>query len=181
MRSPLALILTALLVAALPGVASATPTFPGSIQTDLTLSYAPPCTVCHQTLGGGTGTVTQAFGKSLRQNGLVSGNTTSLQSALTALETAKTDSDCDGMPDVEQLKDGRDPNTGEYIDNSGKPTPAVDGGCAGTGGGGSGSSDPAFGCGAQLAAGPSPDTSLPIAATLAMVLGLAFSRRRRRA
>jgi hypothetical protein len=182
MRTPIVLILVpaALLAAIAPGLASATAIFPDAVKTDLSLTYTPPCTICHETLGGGTGTVTQAFGKAMKQNGLVSGDTAALQAALSALETAGTDSDGDCTPDIQQLKDGRDPNTGAYIDGSGKPTPVVDGGC-GTGGGGSTSINPAYGCGARLSAAPLPDTSLPAAATLATVLGLALSRRRRRA
>jgi len=181
MRSPLALISIslALLVASAPGVASATATFPGAIQSDLSLAYTPPCTICHQTSGGGKGTVSQPFGKAMQQNGLVSGDTTALQGALSALEASKTDSDCDAVGDVQQLKDGRDPNNGEFIDGSGKPNPA-DGGCMGAGGGDGSSDDPRYGCGAQLAAAPLPDTSLPLVATAATILGLALSRRRRR-
>ncbi|MFT3774308.1 MAG: hypothetical protein QM820_53785 [Minicystis sp.] len=170
----------ALLVAAAPGVALATPTFPSSIQTDLSLSYTPPCTICHDTTAGGTGTVHRAFGTAMQGRGLVSGDTDSLKNALTALEAEKTDSDCDGTGDVQQLRDGRDPNTGEYIDGSGKPTPEVDGGCAGSDAG-TDDNVPHYGCGAQLAADPLPETSLPIAATMATVIGLALSRRRRRA
>jgi len=182
MRSPFALITLSfgLLAAAAPGVASATAIFPGAIQTDLSLGYTPPCTICHQTDTGGTGTVVQLFGKAMKQNGLLDADTTSLQSALTALEAAGTDSDCDGVPDVQQLKDGRDPNTGEYIDGSGKPKPAPvsDAGCASSSSGGP--SDPAFGCGAhaQVAAGDAP-TAWQTAAALAVALGLALSRRRR--
>ena len=174
--------LMALFVLAAPSVASASPTFPNSIKTDLSLSYTPPCTVCHTTPGGGAGTATHKFAASLKARGLTSGNTDSLATALAALEGEGTDSDCDGVNDVAQLEEGRDPNSGEYIDGSGKTAPEVDGGCAGTGGGGSSGGDgPRFGCGAQLAADPLPETSLPIAATLVTMIGLALSRRRRTA
>ncbi|APR84444.1 Hypothetical protein A7982_09793 [Minicystis rosea] len=163
-----------------PSVAWATPTFPDAVKTDLSLSYTPPCTICHTTPGGGAGTASQKFAESMKDRGLMSNNTDTVAAALAALDGEHTDSDCDGIGDVAQLKEGRDPNTGEYIDGSGKPTPEVDGGCVGEGGGGTGDG-PRFGCGAQLAADPLPDTTLPIAATLATMIGLALTRRRRRA
>jgi hypothetical protein len=183
MRSSIALIPTALalLVGLAPGVASATPTFPGAIQTDLGLSYTPPCTVCHQTDSGGQGTVVQAFGKAMKMHGLVDADTSSVQTALTAMDSAKVDSDCDGVPDVEQLKEGRDPNTGEYIDGSGKPKPAPvsDAGCGSSSGGGSTDTGPSFGCGAQVAPGSVEGMPWQAAAALAVALGLTLTRRRR--
>lgn len=165
-----------------PSVASATAGFPDNIKTDLGLTYLPPCTICHETDSGGAGTVTRAFGKAMRAQGLQPDNSASLQSALDGLAKDKNDSDCDGVDDIQQLKDGRDPNTGEFIDGSGKPKPEVDAGCSGSGGGGpGGGDDPRYGCGAQLAAAPLPDATWPLAATIATVLGLALSRRRRRA
>jgi hypothetical protein len=176
MRSPL--VLASISIALLtPAVASATATFPDAVQTHLGLTYAPPCTICHTTQSGGTGTVTKAFGKAMRQNGLQSGNTTSVQSALDALDAANTDSDCDGVNDVAQLKEGREPNTGEYIDGSGKTNPPASS-CAGTGGNGA-SSDPAYGCGAQLAEGPVTGSAWAAVAAVLTVLGLGASRRRR--
>jgi hypothetical protein len=163
-----------------PSVAFATAGFPGDIQSDLSLTYAPPCTVCHETDSGGSGTVTRAFGKAMRAQGLQPDNSASVQSSLDGLAKDKTDSDCDGVDDIQQLKDGRDPNTGEFIDGSGKPKPEVDAGCSGTGGGSS-DDDPRYGCGAQVVAAPLPDATLPLVATVATVVGLALSRRRRRA
>lgn len=174
MRSSLVLItLPAALLIAAPGVARASSAYPGGIQAHLSLGYAPPCTVCHETDSGGSGTATKAFGSALRQNGLSGGgNTASLDSALDALAAADTDSDCDGVSDVTQLGEGREPNTGEYIDGSGKPAPD-NAGCAETGSG-----EPGYGCGARVAAGSSNESAWPIAAALATMIGLALSRRR---
>lgn len=169
-KIPLAL---ALLCA--PGLAAASSSYPDAIKTDLALTYAPPCTVCHQTNSGGTGTATQAFATAMRQRGLTGGsNTGSLSGALQALEGEKTDSDCNGTPDIAQLEGGQDPNTGLFIDGSGK-TGMASAGCAG------GDDNPRYGCGAQLAAAPVADSSPAIIAAVATVLGLALSRRRRRA
>lgn len=179
MRSPLAL--ASLSIALLtPAVASATSSFPNAMKTHLALTYSPPCTVCHTTDSGGSGTVTKEFGKSMRENGLSSGNTDSLNAALDALTAANVDSDCDGVLDPQQLKDGREPNSGEFIDGSGKPKPDnADAGACGSGGEGS-STDPAYGCGAQLAHGPAPQSAWAMVAALATMLGLAASRRGRR-
>jgi hypothetical protein len=57
-----------------------------------------------------------------------------LMAALMALDAMKTDSDCDGTPEIEQLKMGRDPNPpGEYIDSSGRMNTKPDPGCSNTG------------------------------------------------
>jgi len=171
MRSPRTLFSTsvALLVTAAPAVAAASPIFPDAIKADLSLTYdlgTTHCIICHANNNGGMGTVVQPFGLNMKGANLAEENTDSLKKALDALEAAHTDSDCNGVPDIEQLKGGQDPNTGEYIDGSGKtamPSP----GCGGT---------VAFGCGAQLSrvAG-----SWQGALALAAVLGAALARRRR--
>jgi MYXO-CTERM domain-containing protein len=111
-------------------------------------------------------------------NGLMDGDVDSLKNALAALEAAGTDSDCDGVPDIQQLKDGRNPSTGEFIDGSGKPKPdpVSDAGCSSSSSGGT--SDPAFGCGAHVAPGAGL-TPWQAAAALAVAFGLSLTRRRR--
>lgn len=175
MRTSVLFALPALLLAT-PGIAHASSGYPGAIQSHLGLSYSPPCTVCHETDSGGSGTATKAFGSALRQNGLTGGgNTDSLNGALDALSSAGTDSDCDGVGDVAQLEEGREPNTGEYIDGSGKPAPEKgDAGCASSSGG----TEPGYGCGARVAAGDGNESALPILTALATMVGLALSRRR---
>lgn len=110
----LAFVLTFLGVALASTHARATPNFPPAIREDLGLGYEPSCSICHA--GGVTerGTVTTPFGRALRERGLVADDTDSLKGALAALEKDGIDSDGDGVPDVEQLREGRDPNgTGE--------------------------------------------------------------------
>jgi hypothetical protein len=135
----------ALVVIAGPTVAEASPGYPGAVQMYLKLSYTPPCTICHTTVVGNAATATQPFALALRAAGLVRESTTSLQTALDTLTANGTDSDCLGVSDVQQLKNGQDPNTGAFIDGSGKPAPA-DAGCEG-----GGALVPEFGCGAQIA------------------------------
>ena len=98
---------------ALPAAAS--DTFPARIQQDLHLDKAPDCILCHETESGGKNTVKQPFGLSMRQAGLVAGNLGSLDIALQTLEKKETDSDGDGVPDIDELRRGRNPNAQEQI------------------------------------------------------------------
>jgi hypothetical protein len=140
-----------LLILAAPGLAAASPTYPGLIDTDLKLSYdlgTTHCTICHTSNSGGVGTATQPFGQAMRAAGLVLENPTALQTALNTLQADGHDSDCNGTPDIEQIQAGQDPNTGAYIDGSNRTNP-VEAGCPMTSGG----DLPVYGCGAQIAPG----------------------------
>jgi hypothetical protein len=103
----------AALLVALPAAASEQ--FPARIQKDLNLPAKPDCVLCHETEKGGTNTVKQPFGLSMRQAGLLAGNLGTLDIALQTLAKKKTDSDSDGVPDIEELKRGRNPNAVETI------------------------------------------------------------------
>lgn len=98
----------AVLLFAVPAAASSP--FPSSIDGHLTLGYAPQCTLCHRDLNGGSGTVVQPFGEKMRERGLVSGNVPSLDNALDALEGEGSDVDGDGVGDIQELRDGTNPN-----------------------------------------------------------------------
>ncbi len=101
-------LLCAILGLAAPS-AFATGNFPGAIQNDLQLSSTPPCSYCH--VGDpGPGTVRKPFGQAMRAHGLVPGDETSLRAALEQLQSNSIDSDGDGVPDIEELKEGTDPN-----------------------------------------------------------------------
>jgi MYXO-CTERM domain-containing protein len=189
MRSLHALFFTsiALLALAVPAPATASPPFPEAIKADLSLTYtlgtsaclmSPTsdchCTICHMSNSGGVGTVVHPFGMSMKMAGLMLENTDSLKTALMTLDANKTDSDCDGVPDIEQLKAGRDPNTGVFIDGSGMPAPANDVGCTNAG------PTVAYGCGAQLARTPASWPGAAALVGLALAFRLRLARRLRR-
>ncbi len=55
--------------------------------------------------------MTTPFGTSMRARGLVAQNTQSLDTALDALAAEHTDSDGDGVGDIDELKAGTNPNS----------------------------------------------------------------------
>ncbi len=142
-----------LAVAASTQQASAMPNFPGDIQAHLGLSYAPPCTLCHATPAGG-GPVVTLFGQSMLAAGLTP-DTAALIRALDTLAANHTDSNNDGRSDIDQLKEGSDPNTS--ADFSAIP-------------------EQKFGCGARIAPGAVHAHSA--IALAALVLGLVLVKRR---
>ena len=99
---------------ALARTAHAVQTYPAEIQSHLGLDFTPPCTLCHATNAGGLGTITTPFGKALQAHGLTTDIAT-LDRALDAL--ADNDSNGDGISDIQQLKNGSDPNTGAHLSN----------------------------------------------------------------
>jgi hypothetical protein len=100
---------SSLLLAAAP--ARAKSDFPVLVKNHLRLSYAPPCSVCHAKGNTGSGTVTTPFGWSMRAQGLTADNGQSVGKALDALASAKTDSDGDGVDDIDELVASDDPNS----------------------------------------------------------------------
>jgi hypothetical protein len=89
--------------------ASATPNFPPAIRVAESLRSDPPCGLCHRGVEA-AGTVTTPFGVSMRLRGLVMYDLGSLQTALAAMQSGAVDSDGDGVPDLEELRAGGDPN-----------------------------------------------------------------------
>lgn len=89
----------------------ASPTFPPEIDAHLSLGYEPACTLCHDSLAGGFGTVVQPFGQKMQARGLVAGDLGSLRGALDDLESEGSDVDGDGVADIQELRDGTDPNS----------------------------------------------------------------------
>lgn len=89
----------------------ATSSFPGEVQTELGMDCVPTCTLCHETNGGGTGTVIQEFGIAMMDRGLTGGGDVSaLLSALGAMTADGVDSDADGTIDTDELSAGQNPN-----------------------------------------------------------------------
>lgn len=134
---------------ALPAAASAT--FPPELKSKLNLAVIPDCTICHTSLIGGLGTVTNPFGQAMMAAGLGAANTAAIKPAADKLVADKTDSDGDGVGDIDELKAGTDPNVGGT-----KP----------------GTTGPTFGCGGTAA----PFGVFPLA--FVALLGLGRTRRK---
>jgi hypothetical protein len=82
--------------------AAANSLYPGVIHEALVLppgELYPPCTICHDSLDGGFGTVNKQFGKECRTRGLTATNgQDELPGILDAMERDEVDSDDDGVP-----------------------------------------------------------------------------------
>lgn len=93
------------------GPAKASPIYPEQIQLHLGEGTPlPSCTICHETTLGGSGTVTRPHGEAMIAAGLFADDVDSLFLALDALEAAGVDSDQGGVPDIDELRHGSDPN-----------------------------------------------------------------------
>ena len=136
-RSAAALALAVAFTAAWVSEAQAKEEFPSEIANDVPgVNYQVPCAVCHIKGNTGGSTPITAFALSLRDRGL-SGDRASLSSALSQLATDGTDSDGDGVGDIDELKAGTDPNSSANADIATLQAPGY--GCGGTaphGGGG---------------------------------------------
>ena len=140
--------------------AHASPTYPGLLQKDVGMPCAPPCTVCHRDRNGGLYTVTKPFGLSMMAAGLRGQNADQLSAAVKTLSSDKSDSDGDGIPDIQELKAGTDPNS--------------------TANGNICSEGPVYGCGAHVAPRPGGGGLGAALAALAGFVLLVSMRRRRR-
>lgn len=93
-----------------PAPAQASPTFPAEVQQALNMPCVPQCTLCHRDVNGGIGTVVQPFGQAMLAAGLEAKHPELIGPALDFLDQASTDSDGDGRPDVDELREGSNPN-----------------------------------------------------------------------
>jgi hypothetical protein len=103
-----------LTVIASPASVLAHPRFPGAIQQHLGLRQSPSCSLCHGSTAGG-GPVVQPFGKAMLAAGLSgASDDQGVAAALDQLESDGTDSNGDGISDIESLKmePPLDPNPG---------------------------------------------------------------------
>jgi hypothetical protein len=125
-------------VLGLAGVAGATPQYPGALDQELMTSCPEPlsrCLICHTTAAGGK-TAFQVFALRLKDNGFYRPNDPGgLRATLRVLALSNPDSDGDGVSDLDELRQCRNPSGGEF--DSGPdygcdgahvaPAPALDG------------------------------------------------------
>jgi hypothetical protein len=104
------------------GRAHADPKAPGYVQNKFALPCAPSCTLCHANDRGGfanyrtitiNGTQKGGFGVTMKNLGFVPTDQSTWDPAFALAEQDKTDTDEDGVPDVEELKADEDPNNPE--------------------------------------------------------------------
>ncbi|MEO7032974.1 MAG: thrombospondin type 3 repeat-containing protein [Polyangiaceae bacterium] len=123
------LALSAIVTLAWSSAAHAKEEFPGQIENQYKLGYQPPCSVCHTADNTGSATPRTAFALALRSRGLTGSNQT-LSIALKQLEADGVDSDGDGVTDIQELKDGTDPNSSGNASIKDAQEPGY--GCGGT-------------------------------------------------
>ncbi len=104
----------ALAVLLLASRAHASPNYPEAVQGYLGKGASiPPCTLCHSSDLGGPGTVSTPFGHAVLSHGASGKNDVgALRAALAEMDSESDDSDCDGVPDLDELRSGGDPNAG---------------------------------------------------------------------
>ncbi len=107
----LAAALLASVVLLMPAASQASPEFPETIQLYLGMECAPTCLLCHRTLEGGLGTVDKPFGRAMVGAFLTADAPETVGPAIETLDvTNMTDSDEDGVGDIQELIQSRDPN-----------------------------------------------------------------------
>lgn len=93
--------------------ARASTSYPPHLRSVVGLSYTPECTLCHASDLGGDGTAVKPFGVTmLRLGALGNDNLASLTGALEADRKDRVDSDEDELSDIDELRQGSDPNRG---------------------------------------------------------------------
>lgn len=159
----------------LPGVAFASPDFPSTVRTHLDMSCTPKCSICHLTDPGLGSNANQVFAQTiLGQVGERSLSPETLVEILDELAAAQTDSDEDGVSDIDELRGSSGEGSGQAGAGSSGATrdPSVVGAgdpCAG---------EVLYGCGAaQVAPAPAPRAWYGVAAVLGLFASLWFFRR----
>jgi hypothetical protein len=121
------------------------------------MAYQPHCSLCHLDDKTGAGTVVTPFGWSMKNRGLT-GSTNTVPPAIAQMIKDGVDSDGDGVTDIEELKNGTDPNS--------------------PGDAGLGDARPGYGCGGTPPVGRStlPDGGFIVMAIVAVARALRLRR-----
>ena len=91
--------------------AHANPAFPTLLQQLVPMPCLPDCTLCHNTTAGGPGNIRpHSMGTTWPMYGLDGNKFDSLGPALMQAKAAMQDTDMDGIPDVDELSMGLDPD-----------------------------------------------------------------------
>lgn len=153
--------------------AQASETYPAAVQEALGLACAPACVLCHSRPEGGILFINEQFGAKVRATGVGALNPGGVAAAIACIENGVEDpsvdtscpypsseirdSDGDGTPDIQELRNAEDPNS-------------TDGGsfCG-----------PSYGCGANIAPKAKLD-GVASASALLVAGALLWTLRRRR-
>ncbi len=90
--------------------AHATAEYPSVIVSHLAITCTdggtatPDCVICHQNDNGGLGTATRPLGAWMKANGLGAFQDSKLNTLLDQAKADNLDSNCDGVPDIQQLE-----------------------------------------------------------------------------
>jgi hypothetical protein len=113
--------------------AAASPKYSDRLEERFDMTCAPTCLLCHTNAQGGFATANTKFGVSLRKAGLSCCDLSDFDDLIDEVEEAETDSDDDGIPDLEELADGTDPNKKIETAELACAPEAATGGCSASG------------------------------------------------